>query len=183
MDAEAIDPQNARVLELRDSIAAAREIAWARTKSVRRAVSAAAHSLTAADFNGAQRLVDEALAIEPSHPEALALRSRIAEMRAIARTKEEQDGRRQESEPRRLAAEREHLEQTQIARAPDHERDHRAKHELAREAAQRERRAEREAAAHAIDALTPTVNLPTPILLDLRPELSPSPCRAGSCPP
>jgi serine/threonine-protein kinase len=164
MGAEAIEPSNARLLELRARITEAREAAWARTKSVTRAVSAAGHSLTAADFEGAEQFVNEALAIEPGHSEARALKVRIAEARALARAKEEQEWRqRQDSEARRLAAERDRLAETQITPGQvDNDRDRRAADELAREAVEWELPDELEAATEARGGLTPTFGVPAP---------------------
>jgi hypothetical protein len=161
---EAIEPSNGRLLELRARIAEAREAARARTQRATRALSAAGHSLTAADFEGAEQFVNEALAIEPGHSEARALKVRIAEARALARAKEEQEWRqRQDSEARRLAAERDRLAETQITPGQvDNDRDRRAADELAREAVEWELPDELEAATEARGGLTPTFGVPAP---------------------
>jgi tetratricopeptide (TPR) repeat protein len=114
VDAEALSPHDARLPPLRDALASGREAAWARTKIVTRAVSAAGQLLTAADLDGAERLVDEALAVDPGHPDALALRARIAERREVLRARDEPDGDRSASGVGHRAAEDEHAVKTTV---------------------------------------------------------------------
>jgi tetratricopeptide (TPR) repeat protein len=88
-EALAIDPNHREALRLKsriaDELARSEEAkeeavkAAARATAVRGAVSRATNALTLRDYEAATRAVDEALAIEPKHTEALRLKGRIAD--------------------------------------------------------------------------------------------------------